>query len=122
MSLQGRRIFLIMKTDNHALPRPAVSRYDNVGYELTTTTDETLLSKPSDGSLGIIEVIAHAPASLTSPTITLKDGTKTIGVFPISAGDTEILIENSIGLKIAGDLVAQASAAGVVVSGWAVKG
>jgi hypothetical protein len=107
--------------DNRALPRPSVSKYSIVGHELTTTTDETILPKPTEGSLAIIQVIAHAPSSLTSPTITLKDGTTTIGVFPISAGDTEILVENSIGLKISGDLIAQASAAGVVVSAWAVE-
>jgi hypothetical protein len=107
--------------DNRALPRPAVSKFNDVGHELTTTADTTVLTKPTVGSLAVIEVMAYAPSSLTSPTVTLKDGTKTIGVFPVSAGDTEILISNSIGLKISGDLVAQASAAGVIVSAWAVE-
>jgi hypothetical protein len=109
-----------MGIEQQALPRPAVSEYKNVGHETTTTSDETILSAPANGTLGVIEVIAYAPSGLTSPTVTLKDGTITIGVFPVSAGDTEILIENSIGLEINNDLIAQASASGVIVSAWAV--
>jgi hypothetical protein len=109
-----------MGIEQQGLPRPAVSEYKNVGHETTTTSDETILSKPTDGTLGVIEVIAYAPSGLTSPAATLKDGAVTIGVFSVSSGDTEILIENSIGLEINNDLVIQTSASGVIVSAWAV--
>jgi hypothetical protein len=111
-----------MNTDIYGLPRPAVSRYKEIGHVFSAVgTDETLISKPSNGKLGIVFVLAEVPSGLTSPTVTLKDGLKRIGKWSVPSGDAKTLIVSTIGLEIEGDLTAQVNDTGITVSAWAVK-
>jgi hypothetical protein len=84
-------------------------------------TDQTVLAKPSSGRLALTLVVAHAPSGLTSPTITLKDGTQLLGTWPVPAGDSKTLLAAPNGLRLTSNLVAQASAVGVVVSAWGAE-
>lgn len=82
--------------------------------------DETIISKPSDGKLSIIKIIADVASGLTSPTVTIKDGTKVIGTFALTVGDAESIIDgHGFALEIDGDLVAQVSSTSITLSAWA---
>lgn len=84
------------------------------------TVDETVLERPVGWRLGIVRVIAHAPSASVSPSVTLKSGPTLIGVWALTAGDTETLLEAGADLlELDGPLVAQVSGLGIRVSAWA---
>jgi hypothetical protein len=102
--------------------RYPVSRYDEIGHVFSAAaTDELLLPEPPKGKLAIVFVMAEVPGGLTSPTVTLKDGTKRIAKWSVPSGDAKTLISSSFGLAISGDLNAQVSDTGITVSVWAIK-
>lgn len=91
----------------------------NIGFSPSAAdSDETLFTKQSWAEIAIVHMIAHAPTGLTSPNVTLKDGTTLIGVWTVSAGDTIEMLRGNRPLPINGDLVVQASSTSVVISAW----
>jgi hypothetical protein len=85
------------------------------------STDETIISKPIDGQIGIAYIIAEVPSGLTSPTVTIKDGATRIAKWAVPSGDAKTIISSSAPLPINGDLVAQVNDTGITVSAWAVE-
>lgn len=101
------------------LPRRAL---ENIGHTFAAAdTAETLIARPSNGRLAVVLVLAFAPSGLTAPTVTLKDGTRTVGMWSLPVGDTKTLLSLPAGLTLSGGLVAQASATTVIVSAWALE-
>lgn len=101
------------------LPRRVL---DRIGHTFAAAAaDEVLVERPAEGRLAVVLMLAFAPSGLTSPTVTIKDGTRTIGTWSLPVGDTKTLLSLPGGLTLNSDLVAQASATSVVVSAWALE-
>lgn len=90
----------------------------NTGHAVGTA-DQSIIAKPSGGHVGVYLIVAHADAALSNPTLTIKDGTKTMGVFPLTAGEGTVILQPGYPAPLDGDLVAVASASGVTISAWA---
>jgi hypothetical protein len=102
--------------------RMAGSDLKIIGYTFAAASaDETVIAKPVGGKIGLVYIIANVAGGLTSPTVTIKDGTTTIGTYSVSAGDAVTVIDGAIPLEIDGDLVAQVSSTGITLSAWAVE-
>lgn len=94
----------------------------SIGYVFSAAAaDETIIPKPNDGKIGVIHIVAEVASGITSPTVTLKDGTTEIGTWAVPAGDAITIVTNANPLDIDGDLVAQVSDTGITISAWAVK-
>jgi len=93
-----------------------------IGYTFgAANTDETVLSPASDNTLCVVHLIVGVASGLTSPTLTLKDGTTEIGTWPLTSSEAETILSSSFILPWNGDLVAQVSSTGIEVSVWAVE-
>jgi hypothetical protein len=95
---------------------------DRIGHTFAAVdADETLIPRPLNGRLAVALVVAFAPSGLTSPTVTVKDGTRTIGTWSLPVGDTKTLLSLPAGLTLSEGLVARASATSVIISAWALE-
>jgi hypothetical protein len=96
--------------------------FDRIGHTFAAADiDETLIARPSNGRLAVVLVVAFAPSGLTSPTVTIKDGARTIGTWSLPVGDTKTLLSLPAGLTFNEALVSRASATTVIVSAWALE-
>jgi hypothetical protein len=95
---------------------------ERIGHTFAVAdADETLIARPLNGRLAVALVVAFAPSGLTSPTVTVKDGPRTIGTWSLPVGDTRTLLSLPAGLTLNESLVARSSATTVIVSAWALE-
>jgi hypothetical protein len=100
---------------------PPVSDLKSIGYTFSAAnTDEVIINKPSTGKLGIVHIIAEVASGLTSPTVTIKDGTTRIAKWAVPSGDAKTLISSATLINIDSDLVAQVSDTGITLSAWVI--
>ena len=104
------------------------ANYSTVGFTVETeNTDEVLIEAREDERIGVAYVIAYNGNDAEEDEITLKYGDvdnspTTIGVFEISAGETDVIIDSPLlGLPIEGDLIVESESDEVVISAWGVK-
>lgn len=95
---------------------------ERIGHAFAAVdADETLIARPLNGRLAVVLIVAFAPSGLTSPTVTVKDGTRVIGTWSLPVGDTKTLLSLPAGLTLSEALVARASATTAIVSASALE-
>lgn len=81
-------------------------------------TDETLITAPTSGRLGLIGVLATIASGLTTQTVVVKDGTTVITRLDVPSGGHDEFTAPNI-LPLEGDLVVQATSTDVELTAWA---
>ncbi|MDC3412536.1 hypothetical protein [Terrihalobacillus insolitus] len=98
---------------------PATSNLKTIGHVFSAaSTDEVIINMPATGKIGIVYLVAEVASGLTSPTVTIKDGTTRIAKWAVPSGDAKTLISSAVPLEIDGDLVAQVNDTGITLSAW----
>lgn len=91
----------------------------NIGHQVSTAdTDETLLSAPDKGRLGLAGISATIASGLTTQTVVVKDGTNVLTRLDVPAGGHDELTAPNL-LPLDGDLVVQATSTDVEITAWA---
>lgn len=102
-----------------------VSYYKNVGVNVEEAdTEEVLLEKKGDEAIGLVYVLVEnntgGAESVTLKAGDIDDSPVTIMTKEVSDGDTSVLIDSPLGLKIDGDLIVEATSTDLNISVWGV--
>lgn len=97
----------------------SIASHNPRGFQpATADTDETLITAPTAGRLGLIGVLATIKSGLTTQTAVLKDDATVLARVEASPGQTTQLAFPNV-LPLEGDLVVQATSTDVELTAWA---